>query len=225
MRARLVTYNVRSLRAGAGAVAEAIAELDPDIALLQECGSRPSLFRLAEALGMEAVSTHRPFSRVRNAVLFREPWRATWREVRDLLKHGRTQPRGYLVVHLRGGGMVMTVVSAHLGLVSMERSAHAEEIADFAVAIDGPVAVGVDLNEGPDGPSARWISARLFDAFEQAGEGQGDTFPSAAPAARIDFVFVSSGIDVRRAWVPNSPVAARGSDHLPVAVNLELPES
>jgi endonuclease/exonuclease/phosphatase family metal-dependent hydrolase len=224
MRMRVISYNVRSLRRGESAVAEAIAELDPDVALLQECGSRPDLFRVAEALGMQAVSTHRPLNRVRNAVLFREPWRAAWREIRDFPRLGRTLRRGFVAVQLRHVGARLTVVSAHLGLVPVERSAHAAELADFAATVDGPLAVGVDLNEGPGEPAARWIAARLFDAFGQAGEGRGDTFPAAAPSARIDFVFVSDGVEVQRAWVGDSPIAARASDHRPVAVNLELGE-
>jgi endonuclease/exonuclease/phosphatase family metal-dependent hydrolase len=222
MRMRVVSYNVRSLGRGAGAVAEAIAELDPDIALLQECGSRPDLFRMAETLGMQAVSTHRPLNRVRNAVLYREPWRATWREIRDFPRLGRTLRRGFVAVQLRQAGARLTVVSAHLGLVPVERSAHAAELADFAAVAEGPVAIGVDLNEGPEGPAARWMAARLFDAFAQAGEGRGRTFPAAAPSARIDFVFVSGGVDVQRAWVGTTAITARASDHLPVAANLEI---
>jgi endonuclease/exonuclease/phosphatase family metal-dependent hydrolase len=223
MRARIITYNVQSMRGGGGAVADVIAELDPDVALLQECGSKASLFRMAEGLEMHALSSHRAFNRVRNAVLYRDPWKAVWSDARDLPKHGRALQRGFLALQLRQAEVPFAVVSAHLGLVASERLAHAMELTDYIGGLEGTVAVGIDLNEGPERPAARWMSDRLFDAFAVAGDGSGSTFPTRAPSARIDFLFVSSGVTVHRTWVARTAAAVRGSDHLPVAGNIEMP--
>ncbi|MDP9250330.1 MAG: endonuclease/exonuclease/phosphatase family protein, partial [Chloroflexota bacterium] len=187
------------------------------------CGSKASLFRLAEGLEMHALSSHRAFNRVRNAVLYREPWKAVWSDVRDLPKRGRALQRGFLALQMRQGGIALAVVSAHFGLVASERLAHAMELTDYVGSLEGAVAVGIDLNEGPEKPAARWMSDRLFDAFVVAGDESGNTFPTRAPSARIDFLFVSSDITVHRAWVARTVAAGRGSDHLPVAGNIELP--
>src|SRR5438067_12548196 len=83
-------HNVQGLRAGVDAVARALAPARADVVLVQECGSRRALSRLADALGMEACSSHRPFHRVRNAVLFAPAWRLVHREALDLSREGRT---------------------------------------------------------------------------------------------------------------------------------------
>jgi endonuclease/exonuclease/phosphatase family metal-dependent hydrolase len=222
MRIRILTYNVQSLRRGLDRVAAVISDEDPDVALLQECGTRGGLVKLAEALGMQSVSTHRPFGRVRNAVLYGPAWRLRGREAADFVRLGRTLRRGAMVAWLRRDGVSMTAVSTHLGLVPAERVDHARELTDRLAAEDGPVVVGADLNESPEAPAVRWIGARYFDAFAQAGEGAGPTFPALAPTARIDYLFVGGPVSVQRVWVPAGREAVRASDHLPVAANLDI---
>jgi endonuclease/exonuclease/phosphatase family metal-dependent hydrolase len=222
-----MTYNVHGLGAGLDTVAGVIADVDPDIALLQECGSRSGVVRLAEALGMDADATHRPFSRVRNAVLFRPPWRNHRRQVWDFERQGRALPRGFIAVNLRreddelGPQQSLTAVSTHLGLVPNERTAHARELTDFLAGEESGVIVGGDLNESPDGSAATWLGERLFDVWPMAGEGPGLTFPTLAPSARIDYLFLSEGFEVIQAWVAGGPLVARASDHRPLVANLE----
>ncbi len=82
-----------------------------------------------------------------------------------------------------------------------------------------PVLLGGDLNEGPEGPAVGWLAERYWDVFAAAGEGDGFTFPTAGPRARIDYVLVSEGVTVDRAWVGD---AAGLSDHLPVYADVHL---
>ncbi len=222
MRVRVLTYNVHSCRGGLDRVAGVIADQDPDVALIQECGRSSTLVRLAETLGMASASSHRVFSRVHNAVLYRPEWRPAWSEVMDFPRRGRAMQRGFVAAHLRRMGLPITVISCHLGLIPVERGVHARVLTDFVGGIEGPVIVGLDLNEDPDGPAHRWIADRLFDV--SGGGTEGGTFPARAPTARIDYLFVSDGIEIRRAWVPNGPLVARASDHRPVAANLEIPD-
>jgi endonuclease/exonuclease/phosphatase family metal-dependent hydrolase len=221
-RLRVVTYNVHGLKAGVSAADEALAGEGIDLALLQECGSRHRMRGLARSLGMEAVSSHRGFlgGLIRNAVLFRPPWRLHRVEVHRFARQTRTRPRGLIAAHLRATGVPLTAVAAHLGLAPRERERHARELTDFLAGMQTTVVLGVDLNEGPDDPAARWIGERYFDAFAAAGEGVGETFPSHDPAARIDYLFVSEGLRVLRSGVPPAGAA---SDHLPVVAELELP--
>jgi endonuclease/exonuclease/phosphatase family metal-dependent hydrolase len=216
----LVSFNVRSFKAGVGPVRAVLADLAPDIVLLQECRSGRAANRLAKALGMEGVTSHRLFSRVRNGVLYRAPWRTTELVVRTLSRDAKTLRRGFIAAHLWQPGARVTAVSVHLGLSGKERERHARELTDFLSAIDGPTIMGADLNEAPTEPAARWIGSRFYDAFADAGEGDGETFPSDVPTVRIDYVFVSEGVATRRVWVPD---AIPGSDHRPVVADVEIP--
>jgi endonuclease/exonuclease/phosphatase family metal-dependent hydrolase len=221
VRARVVVLNVQGLRVGVDRVARGLGALDPDVLLLQECGPRRSLARLADELSMEFRSSHRPFGRVRNAVLARRPWRMGEASVLVLSREGRSSPRGALAVGLRAGGATVTAITAHLGLVPVERSRHARELTDAYASLRGPVVLGLDVNEGPADPAFRWIAERWFDAFAQAGEGRGDTFPAARPTTRIDALFVNDRVEVLRARVGPAGL----SDHRPVIVELELLEA
>jgi endonuclease/exonuclease/phosphatase family metal-dependent hydrolase len=227
VRLRVAGYNIQSFRAGlsaaAGALSEAEGEEPVDLVLLQECGPRRTTLKFADLLGMDAVSTHRPFNRVRNAVLFRAPWHlAGAPRVANLSRQGRMLRRGYIAVQLKAGAVRLTAVSVHLGLGAAERIRHAAELTDVLAGMRAPVVVGADLNEGPEGPAARWMADRLFDSFRAAGEAPGETFPARSPTARIDYLFVSEEMSVRRAWTGQS---AEASDHRPVFTELELPES
>lgn len=224
MRLRVVGYNTRSFRVGMDGAADAL-EGKPDLVLLQECGSRRAVRRFARRLGMESVSSHRAFSRVRNAVLFDPAWHPVRVTVRTLGREGRVPARGFLAVGLRRGPFRVTAVSTHLGLFPRERERHARELTDWLMATRGHVVLGADLNEGPEGPAARWLAGRLYDAFALRGDGAGATFPADAPTARIDYLFVSEGVGVLGSRVPATDAAARGSDHRPVVAEIQLAET
>jgi endonuclease/exonuclease/phosphatase family metal-dependent hydrolase len=222
VRLRVATYNVQSFRGGVESAAGILAADQPDVVLLQECGPKRAVRRLARSLEMDAESSHRLFSRVRNAVLSRPPWRAHGVDIGSFTREGRTLPRGFIAVHLRRLGMPLTAVSAHLGLSSREREAHARELTDWLAGVEGPVVVGIDLNEGPESAAAKWLAERLFDAFGHAGKGPGDSFPARLPTSRIDYVFVSGDIRPMRAWVSTAPDVVTASDHRPVIAEVEL---
>jgi endonuclease/exonuclease/phosphatase family metal-dependent hydrolase len=221
----LVSYNVQELRGGVTETAAVLVPLSADLVLLQECGTRRRLRRLAEALEMEFASSHRLFRLVHNAVLFRPAWRLVGYDVRDFTREGRTRRRGFIAATLRRSGIRMTAVAAHMGLSPKERTGHARELTDFMAGVEGPVILGIDLNEGPDTTASRWIAERLFDAFAVAGRADGETFPSTLPTARIDYLFVGDGIHVRRCGVPGGDALARVSDHRPVVADVEVPDA
>ncbi|HXF56670.1 MAG TPA: endonuclease/exonuclease/phosphatase family protein [Actinomycetota bacterium] len=225
MRLRAVTYNVQSFRAGVEALRDVLEPLEADVVLLQECRSRRAAEGLARLLGMDAVTSHRWLRRPRNGVLFRPPWRLASVQVRDLPRTGRALRRGFIVAHLRRLGARVAAVSVHLGLVGAERALHARELTDFLASVEGPVVVGMDANEPPEGPAVRWLAQRYFDAFAVAGGAGGETFPASAPTARIDYLFVSDGVRVLSARTVEEPSVLRASDHRPVLADLELEPS
>lgn len=224
-RLRLLAYNVHGLRAGARRVARAIAEEWPDVILMNECGWLGlRLRRFARVLGMESISGIRLFRPVTNAILVRPPWRILERRNHEFRRTNRMQRRGLVAARIGHAGFRITVASVHLGLSDPERVRHAEELTDFLAGLPGPHLLGGDLNEGPERPAAAWISERLWDAFAAGGEGKGETFPSREPRARIDYLFVSQGITVERAWVGDEPAMIEASDHRPVFADVIVDE-
>jgi endonuclease/exonuclease/phosphatase family metal-dependent hydrolase len=222
VRIRVVTYNVHGFRGGFDEVAATLTRLRPDVLCLQECGSRRTSRRLAAALGMELVSSHRPFGRVRNAVAFALPWQAMGHRVQDLSSRRGSRRRGFVAVTLSGHGMRAVVVSVHLGLNSGERVRHVAELAEALQDVHVPTIVGADMNEDAVGLAVRRITRALSDAYAAVGELPGDTFPARGPTDRIDYVFTSHQLRATGAWVPSGGGRAPGSDHLPVVVDLEL---
>lgn len=223
MRLRLLVYNVKSFRLGVHNTASLVAEHGPDVALIQECGPRRRLRRFASALDMEAAAHHHLFRRsIHNAVLVRPPWRVVSQRLHPFPRDQRFYPRGIMLARLGRAGFRLWAGSVHLGLEGEARRRNADELVSLVMGIDGPLVVGGDLNEGPNGPAVRWIADRLWDGFAVAGEGPGETFPADGPTARIDYVFVNEGVKVDRAWVLGGPAAAAGSDHLPVFTDLVL---
>ena len=173
---------------------------------------------------MEWVSSHRMFNRVRNAVLYSREWRLASVKVQDFPKLGRTYRRGFIAAELRRLGAPLTAVATHLGLAPRERVHHAHLLTDYLAGVKGPLVVGVDVNEGPEGTAARWISERLFDAFATAGDGDGFTFPAKTPSARIDYIFARDVTQVTASWVSSASNVMTASDHLPVVAEFEVAE-
>jgi hypothetical protein len=83
---RVVSYNLRSLRAGVAPAVEAVVAYEPDVLLVQEYGAPYRLRAFGKALGMDWASSYAPFNRLRNAVLFRSPWRLVHSDTHRLSK-------------------------------------------------------------------------------------------------------------------------------------------
>lgn len=223
---RVVTYNVRGFHDGRHRVAAVVHGLQPDVLLLQETGSRRSLRRFAADVGMRLARD--PWSplrrRVKNAVLLAEPWQfVSVKLVR--YRHAKLwYPRGVLVAHAATDDHTLCALSVHFGLDGSERGRQAAALVELVAALDSDVLVaGGDLNATPDMRAPARIAAKLCDAWAEMGTGDGATFPAFAPAARIDYVFVGEGTEIARAAVGGRGASA-ASDHLPVAVDVEITE-
>jgi endonuclease/exonuclease/phosphatase family metal-dependent hydrolase len=213
-----MVWNVHGFRAGVGAVAERVGRIQPDVLILNETrylGTRLRRFgRRVEMVGAAGTGLWRA---IPNAILCRAPWRVVRSEKVILPRRGRTIRRGAVVATVGRAGTRIEVVAVHLGLSGRDRVEHARVLTDL-VAGRRPLLLGGDLNEGPDGPAAAWIAGRYWDACTGRC---GPTFPSAAPRARIDYLFVSEGVQVASASVGGHDTAAV-SDHLPVLVDLDV---
>jgi exodeoxyribonuclease III len=141
-----------------------------------------------------------------------------------------------------GGGL--TVVSAHLNPYAPERRRREAVWLTARFAHRGPTVLAGDLNSlsvpgplppayrkrhlDPDGTidtRAMAAFARGFtDAWREAGEGDGNTVPTALRGAefapmRLDYVLLAGGVHATSARVARD--APDASDHYPVVVTLE----
>jgi endonuclease/exonuclease/phosphatase family metal-dependent hydrolase len=227
VRLRVVVWNVRGFRDGLDRVVKVAGRFEPDLVLLNESGGRWKLRRFGNAMGMTVAAD--PFSplqrRVKDAVLVRPPWRVLeHRPYRFGDVRRPMYPRGALIAQVGRAGFRMWAISVHLGLHPVERLHSAEELSDLTRGLKGPVLIGGDCNETPDGKAIGFLSERFWDAWLLGGDVAGETFPAKDPTARIDFLFVSEGVTVERVLVPPGPDARAASDHLPVIAELTLPD-
>ena len=124
--------------------------------------------------------------------------------------------RGLLEVHLKTPEGDLTVFCTHLGLDAMERATQAGEIAAAVNAAKGPRVLCGDFNETISSPAVSSIleSTGFRDALPEGFL----TFPSNDPTHRIDFVFCDPIVGAISAGQINTIA----SDHLPVAVDLDI---
>jgi exodeoxyribonuclease III len=147
-------------------------------------------------------------------------------------------------VTLRADGESLTVVSTHLNPYAPERRRREAVWLTARLAQRGPVILAGDLNSlsapgplppgyrrrhlGPDGEidtRAMAAFAGVFtDAWLDAGEGDGNTVPTALRGAefapmRLDYVLLTGGLRATEAHVDRS--GATASDHYPVVVTVQ----
>jgi endonuclease/exonuclease/phosphatase family metal-dependent hydrolase len=221
---RLLTYNVRSLRDDAAAVARVIRACRPDVALIQEA---PRFWRwrakcawLADRSGLIIVTGGRAAG---SNLLLASP-AVTVESTRNVLfssERGLHQRGAALaVLDLTGGRLA--VAGTHLDLVEQPRVRHAGELhaALDALAPDGvPTVVAGDVNDVPESATWRLLAQRRVDAVPT---GDGFTYSARNPQRRIDGVFVDPGLHIRSAEVIGTPDVVIASDHRPVLVELEF---
>ncbi|SET54399.1 Endonuclease/Exonuclease/phosphatase family protein [Oceanobacillus limi] len=79
-----------------------------------------------------------------------------------------------------------------------------------------PKLVMGDWNMKPHSKGWNEITNNLHDAWEIAGKGDGNTYPSIRPKRRLDYIFTSSSISVFAAEIIHIEPGA--SDHLPLRI-------
>ena len=238
---RIMTYNVHSCIGMDGKlsperIARVIARCAPDIVALQELDvgrarteGLDQAHIIAQCLEMDfhfhpamhieeerygdAILTHLPMRLVKTGTLPGVPGKP-WLE-----------PRGILWVEIELDGRTIQVLNTHLGLLPRERRAQAETLLgpDWLghPACSGPVALCGDFNALPASKVCRRLRTRLNDAqIQLQSHRPRTTFPGRFPTARIDHVFVDSGLTVADIEVPDSELVRVASDHLPLIVEL-----
>jgi endonuclease/exonuclease/phosphatase family metal-dependent hydrolase len=226
---RVMSYNVRSLRDDARAVARVIRSAAPDVVCVQEA---PRFFRwrskcaqLARRSGLVIVCGGRPAAANLLLSTLAVDVRAT-REVK-FSKDPRLHQRGSALAVLAKSGGTFTVAGTHLDLQAEPRLRHVGELRAHAEGFrpaEIPLIIAGDINEKPGEPAWRALTDIGTDAFAAVGIGEGNSFPSGNPARRIDGMFVSAPLKVISAEVLDSPDVRIASDHRPLVVEVELAE-
>ena len=240
MHIRVVTWNIHKAIGGVDRrydlerVIDALAEQEPDIALLQEVADgmpkahfEDQTWLLSEALEMPHIAygpEHR-FSRggYGNAILSRYPLT----DIHHIdLRIGGRKKRGLISArsHVRQEGHTRSVVvfNLHLGLAGSERGMQLGKFLEchpFAgLHHQTPIVVAGDLNDvwGSLGP--RFLGPA---GFERAG-ALSNTFPAALPLRPLDAIFVRGNLKAMSCAPPRNKLTRAASDHLPLVAELEI---
>lgn len=228
---RLLSYNVRSLRDDAAAVARVVRGAGPDVLCLQEV-PRFRAWRLrrrllARACGLRIAAGRRACGL---AVLTAPHVRRVAREFHLLTPDRGLHRRALAIAVLEADGARLIAASTHLDLEPGARERHVHEILahlDRARARHGaPVVLAGDFNEEPGGAAWGVLAGRFRDAYAVAGTGGELTFSARNPNRRIDAVFTDPAIGVDACGVPEEEALARdypiATDHRPVLADLRL---
>lgn len=228
---RVMTYNIHSGYDSQGsqnleALACVMEESGAEVIALQEVsrgwlidGSTDVAGWLSRRLGMPFVFRGTADLVWGNAILSRRPI-AEW-GWGELPRDGTVLQRGYLWVRLDlGDGDSVLVVNTHLHHLENEqapRLAQVEALLAFWSGQARTILLG-DLNSRPGYAEVeRLRRAGFVDAWAEAGQGSGLTWPARDPAERIDWVWHTPDLRAISAEV----VSSMASDHLPVVVTLE----
>ncbi len=125
--------------------------------------------------------------------------------------------RGALVAEFGRGKEALAVFILHLALGRRARQRQIGYISEVLEDYTHAVVMG-DMNCGYDSDELRLL-VKLANLHEPSCEM--NTFPSWRPMRNLDHILVSSGLQVKNARVLDYTV----SDHLPVSVDILLPDS
>lgn len=233
---RIVTYNVHS---GIGRdkkhdykrIGQFLASSGADVVLLQEMDTRPPERDTAQDVrDICAENTFKLISSPAikeadgwygNAILTR--FDVISQETVDVSQSGR-QPRNVQIVELQTEKMPLTVVNTHKGLKKLERRSQFSQLHEhLSLRLEKnktPLFLAGDFNE--------WqFFSNAFHALNDLLNPQkvGATFPSHFPVFSLDRVWVSHDIRVKACRRLKNAKTRLYSDHLPVLVDIELPEN
>ena len=233
---RIVTYNIHS---GIGRdkkhdykrIGQFLASSGADVVLLQEMDTRPPERDTAQDVrDICAENTFKliPSPAIReadgwygNAILTR--YDVLSNDTVDVSQSGR-QPRNVQIVELKTEKTPLTVVNTHKGLKKLERRSQFsllhEHLSQRLKEKQTLLVLAGDFNEWQFFSKAfKGLNSLLFQ------QKVGATFPSHFPVFSLDRVWVTDDIKVKACRKLKNAKTRVYSDHLPVLIDIELPES
>ncbi|WP_444944073.1 endonuclease/exonuclease/phosphatase family protein [Microbulbifer sp. ZKSA006] len=244
---RIMTYNVHSCRGLDGKlspqrIARVIARYHPDIVALQELdvmrkrsGGLDQAERLARLLTMDlhfqptinikeerygdAILTHLPARLIKKGILPGPPAGKG-----RLFNPAADEPRGAVWIEIEANGRPVQIINTHLGLSRTERLRQVDALLG-PEWLSNPRCTGErvllgDFNALPNSAECKRLGGYLRDAQEQAPH---HTPKGTFLKVRIDHIFLSAGLKVKKVLVPKTSLTRQASDHLPLIVDIEIP--
>jgi endonuclease/exonuclease/phosphatase family metal-dependent hydrolase len=201
----------------------ALQEVDKGVA---RTAGRDLIAELAGLTGMTFVFSnnfHFQGGEYGNAILTRFPVTQSTNLHYTMLRSG--EQRGLLQVTVTVEGRELVFWNTHIDHRpdDAERWANVQEIeSTVAQSPDKAIILAGDFNDYPGSRVIERLGQTFVDAWHQAGEGQGATYPADAPRSRIDYVWFlrQPALRATRAWVP----VTEASDHRPLVVSFEWSE-
>jgi endonuclease/exonuclease/phosphatase family metal-dependent hydrolase len=222
-----MTYNIRSLRDDAAAVARVIKAGEADVVCIQEAPRflfwRAKCAALAQAAGMVIAGGGRDAGA--NLILVGPQVEVVQASSVLFSRDPGLHRRGAVFAVLRYRQQSLGVVGTHLDGVEEPRLRHIRELHERAGVLLPPgitVIVAGDVNDQPGSGSWQALEARGVDAFAVAGVGDGMSSTPLRPTRRIDAVFVGVGAAVRHSEAIDSADVRVASDHRPVVADVDL---
>ena len=223
---KLVSYNIRKAigldrRRDPGRILDVLNQIDADVVVLQEAdrrlGPRPTALprQLIEdntdlvpaplAANDVSLGWHGNAILVRKGLALSDPKRI------DL---PGLEPRGAVSVVVGGG---LRIAGVHLGLMRRHRHGQLRAVRAALAQCANPTAVLGDFNE--------WSPHAGLEEFHGDFEmhAPGLSYHASRPMAALDRIGLSSGIAFRDGGVHETKLAKVASDHLPVWVEIQLP--
>lgn len=167
-----------------------------------------------------AVLSRYPIRDVQNILLQPVPWR---------------KPRSVLRVVMDIDGRPLEVLVTHLEhLLVPVRTQQFQRLSLVLRTVKGPHVLMGDFNTHTPTRSRVWPGEPLVrqlrslgyvDAFAAVDTGDGRSYPSRLPLARLDYIWIPRRwrTGLKRAWVLATPTARAASDHFPVVVDWASP--
>ena len=233
-----MTYNTRGCRGMDGCVdidrvVRVVREFKPDLLALQEVTAASAessavdqVARIARSL---AMLSHFTCTLVREAGQYGIALLASNKlkiEREGCLPRARDETRAAQWARFAVGDAEIDVVHTHLSVRNRDRQLQLAALlgGDWLESrlIHPHLIVCGDLNALPFSRVYRTLGKVLKDAQSAAPGPNLPTWPSWAPFARIDHVFVGRGFHVERCLVPKTRLTALASDHLPLVVDLAV---
>lgn len=240
---RILTYNVHNCLGMDGKVsvhriARVISQYQPDIIALQELDVNRQRSHgihqtqvISEYLNMTAhyqPAMHVEQGSFGNAILTRLPVDLIKAAALPRLKTSKgLEPRAAICVSVILGKHKINVINTHLGLNRAERLMQTKALLSDKwlkhANIQGTTILCGDFNAAPNSHVYKKINQRLEDVQTSLyAHRPMRTFLTRFPIARIDHIFVTKDLKVRRVQVPRSALTRVASDHLPLIADLEL---
>ncbi|ANL31468.1 endonuclease/exonuclease/phosphatase family protein (plasmid) [Rhizobium phaseoli] len=235
---KLLTYNVHSCigndrKLDPGRIASVIAEAGADIVALQEVdvlrrrtGGIDQAHLIASLLKMQA-HFHPALSvaeeQYGDAIITALPTSAV--KAGPLPSIG--EQRGALSVEVLVGDRKLLVVNTHLGLRGRERIRQMTTLLNSgwlrgAMEEPLPCVLCGDFNAIPSSATYRLVARSLKDAQLGGTAAPRATFPSRYPLMRLDHIFVTDDLVVKRAAVLQNRLTKVASDHLPLFAEISF---